>query len=239
MLKSPIRKVTVAIAMLTALTLDGAAFGGRVTDTPVTSTIQGLGPDTSPTYRIQSDLLGSYKNSSALESIIQGIGDWELDMVNFTSSPQRTVLIDLRDPVPGTNPNNLPPPFEYAYVRARFISKCSQYGLNLRSMTFVGQQYQCELSVGAISYGGQKYALRMNPNTYGTDNVTWTCTNAPNGKCNQWRMEPSVYYTNAATGASEQKNRAQLVRVVTAKGQTTYEDRGEYYLSFIVDVTNP
>lgn len=237
--ESCVRKATVALALLAALTLGASAFGGKVTDLPVTSTIQGLGPDAVPTYRLQSDLLGSYKNSRALESIIQGIGDWELDMVNFTSSPQRTILVDLRDPVPDTNPNNLPPPFPYAYVRARFISKCSQYGLNLRSMTFVGQQYQCELSVGAISYGGQTYALRMNPNTYGTDNVTWTCNNVMNGACNQWRMEPSAYYTNAATGASEQKNRAQLVRVVTAKGQTTFEPRGEYYLSFSVDVTNP
>lgn len=237
MFKSPVRKATVALAVLSVLTL--AAFGGKVADLPVTSTIQGLGVDTTPNYRIQSDLLGSYKNGTNGQSIIQGIGDWELDLVNFNSTPQRTVLIDLRDPVPGTNTNNLPPPFQYAYVRARFISKCSQYGLNLRSMTYAGQQYQCELSIGAINYGGQTYALRMNPNTYGTDNVTWTCTNAPNSKCNQWRMEPSTYYTNPANGISEQKNRAQLVRVVTAKGQTTYEDRGQYYLSFSVDVTNP
>jgi len=233
------RKTNVPLVLVAILSLSVGivAQKTRTSDLPVTSTIQGLGPDF-PTYRIQSDLLGSYKNSSALESIIQGIGDWELDMVNFTSSPQRTILVDLRDPVLGTNPNNLPPPFQYAYVRARFISKCSQYGLNLRSMT-VGQQYRCELSVGAISYGGQKYALRMNPSNYGTDDVTWTCKNVASGKCSQWRMEPSAYYTDAATGALEQKNRAQFVRVVTAKGQTTYEERGEYYLSFSVDVTNP
>ena len=35
------------------------------------------------------------------------------------------------------------------------------------------------------------------------------------------------------------KNRAQLVRVVTAKGRTTYEDRGQYYISFNIDVTSP
>ena len=236
---SPARRLVVALVLLGLLTLAAAAFAGKVSDLPVTSTIQGLGIDTAPTYRIQSDLAGSYRNIPGGQSIIQGIGDWELDLVNFNSSPQRTILVDLRDPVPGTNTNNLPPPFQYAYVRARFISKCSQYGLNLRSMTYVGQQYWCELSIGAISYGGQTYALRMNPSTYGTDDVTWTCRNVANGKCNQWRMEPSAYYTNPATGAAELKNRAQLVRVVTAKGRTTYEDRGQYYISFSVDVTNP
>lgn len=239
MLKSHVRTATVPLTLLCVLALAAAALGGKVTDLPVTSTIQGLGVDTAPTYRVQSDLLGSYKNATSGQSIIQGIGDWELDLVNFNSSPQRTILVDLRDPVPGTNPNNLPPPFQYANVRARFISKCSQYGLNLRSMTYAGQQYQCELSIGAIDYGGQRYALRMNPNTYGTDNVTWTCSNVVSGKCNQWRMEPSAYYADAATGESMLKNRAQLVRVITAKGQTTYEARGEYYLSFKVDVTNP
>ena len=170
--RSPARKALVALALLSILTFAAVAFGGKVTDLPVTSTIQGLGVGTAPTYRVQSDLAGSYRNIPGGQSIIQGIGDWELDLVNFNSSPQRMILVDLRDPVPGTNTNNLPPPFQYAYVRARFISKCSQYGLNLRSMTFVGQQYQCELSIGAIGYGGQTYALRMNPNTYGTDNVS-------------------------------------------------------------------
>jgi hypothetical protein len=221
------------------LTFAANASAQKTVDLPVTSTIAGFGVDTVPTLRVQSDQLGAYKNSKSLQSIIQGIGDWELDMVNFNSNPQRTVLIDLRDPVPGSNPNNLAAPFAFAQVRARFISKCSQYGLSLRSMTYAGQQYQCELSIGAISYGGQTYALRMNPNTYGTDNVTWTCRNVASGKCNQWRMEPSAFYANAETGVPEQKNRAQLVRVVTSKGQTTFEPRGEYYLTFSVDLTNP
>jgi len=239
MLTSPVRRLFVALALLGPLTLAAVAFAGKVSDLPVTSTIQGLGVDTAPTYRVQSDLAGTYRNIPSGQSIIQGIGDWELDLVNFNSSPQRTILVDLRDPVPGTNTSNLPPPFSYAYVRVRFISKCSQDGLNLRSMTYVGQQYQCELSVGAISYGGQTYALRMNVSTYGTDNVNWICNSVSNGKCNQWRMEPSAYYANAATGVAELKNRAQLVRVVTARGRTTFEDRGQYYISFSIDVTSP
>ena len=108
------------------LTFAADASAQKTADLPVTSSIAGLGVDTVPTLRVQSDQLGAYKNSRSLESIIQGIGDWELDMVNFNSSPQRTVLIDLRDPVPGTNPGGLPAPFAHAQVRARFISKCSQ-----------------------------------------------------------------------------------------------------------------
>jgi len=232
------RKTTFSLALLASLfiAVAGLAQKGNMADTPVTSTIQGFGPDTTPTYRIQSDLLGSYKNTRDLQSIIQGIGDWELDVSN---SATRMVLVDLRDPVLNTNPNNLLPPFEYAEVPARFISKCAQYGVSIRSMTFIGQQYQCPLSVGSISYGGQTYALRMNPTTYGTDDVTWTCTNIVNSKCNQWKMEPGTWYANAMTGMLEQKSRAQLVRVITAKGKTTYEERGEYYISFSVAVTNP
>src|SRR5437879_5808498 len=91
--------VLLLATVLTGLMLEVGAKGKPTSDTPVTSTIDGLGVNTLPTLRIQSDQLGAYKNSSALSSIIQGIGDWELDMINFNSSPQRKVLIDLRDPV--------------------------------------------------------------------------------------------------------------------------------------------
>src|SRR5688572_5851008 len=65
-------------------------------DTPVTTTIEGLGPDSMPTLRVQSDQLGAYKNSSSLQSILQAaLGDWVLDTLNYTSFPQRKVLIDL------------------------------------------------------------------------------------------------------------------------------------------------
>ncbi len=87
--------LSLAVALLFALTTtrlmpDAGARGKPSSDIPVTVTIDGLGVNTS-TLRIQSDLAGVYRNSSSLQSMIQGIGDWEFDMLNFSSSPQRKV----------------------------------------------------------------------------------------------------------------------------------------------------
>ena len=114
-----------AVALLFAISASGFALqapmkGKPPSDTPVTTTIEGLGVDTSPTLRVQSDQLGAYTNSSSLQSILQAsLGDWELDMLNFNSSPQRKVLVDLRDPVPGSGPSGGAPiaPFAYQLVR--------------------------------------------------------------------------------------------------------------------------
>ncbi|MEO7658680.1 MAG: hypothetical protein ABIV48_03615, partial [Pyrinomonadaceae bacterium] len=89
-----------------------------VRDTPATSTINDS--DGSLTFfRVQSDSLGSYMNGvDSVESIIQAIGDWEL---NATASAQRRVYIDFGDPV---NPGDTTAPFSSALVPGRFISKC-------------------------------------------------------------------------------------------------------------------
>jgi len=155
-----------AIALLLVLAASsfvlesGAKAGKPPSDIPVTSTIDGLGVDTLPTMRVQSDQLGAYRNSSSLQSIIQGIGDWELDMINFNSSPQRKVLIDLRDPVPGSGPNGGAPtaPFAYQLVRARFITKCSQNGINMQTMQ-TNTPYFCPLALAFDDPSGVRYRL--------------------------------------------------------------------------------
>src|SRR5947207_11425769 len=135
---SPVPTIVILFALTsTVLIVESGAKGKPASDTPVTSTIDGLGVDTLPTLRIQSDQLGSYKNSSSLQSILQAsLGDWVLDTLNYNSSPQRKVLIDLRDPVPGSGPNGGAPIAAFAYqsVRARLIAKCRQYGVDMRYM---------------------------------------------------------------------------------------------------------
>src|SRR5258705_3550095 len=128
--------VAFLLTLATTCLIHTAVAGKPPSDTPVTTTIDGLGVDTLPTLRIQSDQLGAYRNSASLSSIIQGIGDWELDMVNFNSSPQRKALIDLRDPVPGSGPNGGAPtaPLCYSNVRTRFISHRHPNGNYIRSM---------------------------------------------------------------------------------------------------------
>ena len=207
-------KVALLFALVsTGLMLNTGAKGKPPSDTPVTTTIDGLGVDTLPTLRIQSDQLGAYRNSSSLSSIIQGIGDWELDMINFNSSPQRKALIDLRDPVPGSGPNGGAPtaPFTYQLVRARFISKCSQNGINMRTMQ-TNTPYYCPLAVAFDDAGGVRYRLAGNPINFSETSwvqITCVATDA-NSKCNQWKIEPSV---TQADGQS--KNVAKLLKVAT------------------------
>ncbi|HXM49558.1 MAG TPA: hypothetical protein VN956_17075 [Pyrinomonadaceae bacterium] len=94
------------LGIAAASLLQSAATAAKpASDTAVTSTIDGLGVDTLPTLRIQSDQAGSYRNSNSLQSILQAaVGDWVLDTLNFNSSPQRKVLIDLRDMVSRQRP---------------------------------------------------------------------------------------------------------------------------------------
>ena len=202
------------------------------TDTPVTSTIDGLGVNTLPTQRIQSDQAGSYKNSSSLSSIIQGIGDWELDMLNFNSSPQRKALIDLRDPVSGSSINHFRRDW-YQYVRARFISKCSENGIDMRTMQ-PNNLYPCPLAVAFDDAGGVRYRLAMNSNNFSEVNVVQiTCVTTANSKCNQWKIEPSATQLNG-----ERKNVAKLLKLATKPHQAD-QDMGDFYLSFTIHVTSP
>jgi hypothetical protein len=230
----------VVLVMVAVSGLEPTATAGKPpTDTPVTTTIDGLGVDTLPTLRVQSDQLGAYKNSSSLSSIIQAIGDWELDMLNFKSSPQRKALIDLRDPVAGSGPNGGAPinPFGasgYQIVRARFISKCSQNGINFLNMQ-PNSIYPCPLALAFDDASGVRYRLAENPINFSETNwlqVTCVATGA-NAKCNQWKIEPSATQLNG-----EVKNVAKLLKVAT-KPRETDQDLGDFYLSFTIHVTNP
>jgi len=221
----------------------GTVAAQKTADTPVTAAIEGSGVGTDPTLRIQSDLNGSYTNSRSLQSIIQGIGDWVLDTLNYTSSPQRTVLIDLRDPVAGSGPNGGAPvnPFGttgYQNVRARFISKCSQNGIHMLNME-KDTPYLCPLAV-AFDAGRVRYRLALNPANFGETNwVQITCLATDlNSKCKQWKVEPSATQPSATQPNGERKNVAKLLKVATKNGQTD-EDMGDFYLSFAINITNP
>ena len=215
-----------------------AAAQKPVGDIPVTVNIDGLGPDTVPTLRVQSDLLGAYKHSKSLESIIQSIGDWELDMLNFNSSPQRTVLIDLRDPVLGSapgggNPINPLGTNGYQYVRARFIARCGLNGIKMQDMQ-TGYPYLCPLAI-AFDAGGVRYRLTQNPSNFSETNwVQITClATDSNSKCSQWKIEPSVTQSDG-----ERSNVAKLLKVATKPTQAD-QDMGNFYLSFAINVTKP
>ncbi|MGQ0761877.1 MAG: hypothetical protein ACT4OT_07665 [Acidobacteriota bacterium] len=208
-------------------------------DVPVTSTIDGFGVDTLPTLRIQGDQLGAYRNASSLKSILQAaLGDWELDLLNYTSSPQRKVLIDLRDPVPNSGPNGGAPtnPFGaagYQLVRARFIAKCSQNGIDMRNMQ-MNTPYFCPLATAFNDAAGVRYRLANNPTNFSETNWVYiTCVGInASAKCSQWRLEPSV------THNGELKIVSKLLKVATKPNQSD-QDMGNFYLSFAIHLTNP
>jgi len=221
----------------TGLVYRAGAAGKPVSDMPVTTTFDGVGVDTLPTLRVQSDQAGSYRNSSTLQSILQAaLGDWVLDTLNYTSSPQRKVLVDLRDQVPGSGPNGGAPtaPFAYQLVRARFIAKCAEWGGDMRTIPG-GATIYCPLAIAFDDAGGVRYRLAMNSNNFPEVNpvqITCLATDA-NSKCNQWKIEPSATQLNG-----ERKNVAKLLKVATKPRQTD-QDMGDFYLSFTIHLTNP
>jgi hypothetical protein len=209
--------------------------GKPSSDVPVTSTIDGLGVDTLPTLRIQSDQSGAYTNSSSLKSILQAIaGDWVLNTPN--SSPPRKVLIDLRDGVAGSGPNGGAPiaPFTYQLVAANFIEQCSVYGTDMRTIPG-GTTVYCPLAIAFADATGTQYRLTMRADNFPEVNLTQvTCVSTDaNSRCNQWKIEPSVTQLNG-----ERKNVAKLLKVAT-KGHQSDQDMGDFYLSFTIHLTNP
>jgi len=207
----------------------------QTSDVPVTTIIEGNGVGTSPTLHIQSDLAGAYKNSKTVQSVIQSIGDWVLNTASSSRST-RKALVDFRDPVSDSGPNGGAPvaPFAHQQVQARFISKCAEYGNSMFTLAG-GMTMNCPLVV-RFNYGGSEYRIQMNPVNYSETNyvdITCTGTNAAS-QCNQWRIEPSAIQADG-----QRKNVAKLVRLVTSKGKTIEENLGDFYLSFVINVTNP
>lgn len=195
-------------------------------DVPATTTLNDS-DGTGTFFRIQSDGLGSYRNGiDSVQSIIQGIGDWEMDA---KSSGTRRVYIDFGDPVV---PGDVSAPFASALVPARFISKCASLGFKLRDMT-LGQIRQCPLAT-SFDFGGSSYRITMNPANFATTEwVQWTCLATAGGRCSSWEMGPSVVQSDG-----QRKARGQLIKIGTGK-RNPDQLLGEFYFAFKIGVTTP
>ena len=207
---------------------------------PVTTTITGGGVIADPTifnYRIQSDLLGPYRDGvNSVSNELQTGGDWRLDALNSTT---RTMMFDFRDPVPGSNPNA---PFNVANFPAMIETKsyllygngkvAGMTGLNSTLITPLVMRFDLNGIIHRVLMDSQRYPQ--------TNYALITCTgvsdpnNPDTSPCNRWRIEPSVTQPDG-----QLKNIAKLVRVTTSKGKTTEIDLGNFYLSFLIDITNP
>lgn len=192
---------------------------------PATTAIFDAAADTSP-YRIQSDQLGSYSNGvNSVVSIIQGIGDWELDT---KASPVRRVYIDFGDPASA----GAAAPFGSAWVPTRFISKCTDRGFRVRDMA-LGQTRDCPLAT-SFDFGGNAYRITMNPVNFATTNyVSWTCLATANGRCTGWVVNPGVVQPSG-----ELKARGQLIKIGTSRKDPD-QLLGEFYFSFKISVNTP
>ena len=222
---------------LTSLAIGRNAQGGRTPpDAPVTSTLETSGAITSSTnYRIQGDGLGSYFNGvSSVSSILQGTsGDWVLDT---TSSNTRTVLLDLRDPVPNSGAQQI---FAYANVPMRIIVKCHEAITGGFPAMKLNQTLSCPTGIG-FTYAGTDYGLGMHsgPNSdvdYAETNnpqVTCTAVSSTTKQCNAWTIAP---IHQAAGGTVE--NIARLTKAGNGKNGTA--NLGDFYVTFLFNVTNP
>lgn len=234
------RSLLVLTMMVLSLSLISGtgALAQRRRVVAVTTTIEGTGAIPDPTvlnHRIQSDLLGPYHDG--VESVVsqfQEAGDYE---VNALASTSRSMLVDLRDPVPNSNPS---PPFSVALAPAKVETKSYiLYGTGkVSGMKGLNSTLITPLLV-RFDLNGITYRLWMNSASYPETNYALvTCTGVVDptspltSQCNQWGIEPSVTQPDG-----QRKNIARLVRVYT-KGKITEENRGDFYLSFSISVTN-
>ena len=223
----------VSVCVIGGMTL--VAQGGRTQpDVSVTSTLNITGDIVSKTnYRVEGDSgSGIYDNGvSSVSSILQGSsGDWVLDS---TTSKTRTVLVDLRAPVPNSGAKLI---FAYESLPTRVIVKCHEAITGSFPAMKLNQTLSCPTGI-SFTYAGTQYGLIMSsgPNSdvdyVETNNLQVTCTAASSTTdlCIGWTITP----IQQAGGTVE--NIARLRQPL--KGG--YANLGDFYLTFRFNVTNP
>ena len=213
------RKIALVTLLLVLTAVNSTIVARPPSNVVVTSTIADSDSVFMP-LSIQSDLIGSYLNgTSSVVSQIQGIGDWELNMLG---SATRRVNVNFNDLVAGSNPNNLPTPMS-GYHPVRFITQCGAYGSNLLTMTTVGQTNTCGMIV-RVEMGSDVYSLRFyTQNFAGSDNVSVACTAVAAGKCSGWRIQ-----SPNGTG----KLIARVQKITTVRNKQVLTEYGKYRFSF-------
>jgi hypothetical protein len=206
---------------------------GNVPEVIVVSTIDGSGvlaDPTAPNYRLQSDLLGDYRQGvDRVVSHLQGgqlgsgAGDWEMTTADSTV---RKVAVDLREPYDGS----ANPPFAYMTLPARFIVKCHVVSpASIGGMRGLNSTLVCLMNV-RFYLGRDSYVLSMNRGEFAdTNDALVTCTEVsgnpadPNAPCTAWTVDPSV---TDSTGARN------VARLIFSGQGGRLEDRGRFYLRF-------
>jgi hypothetical protein len=240
-----LREVTAsASALILVLAGLGASTNARVAhgypDIAVTSILNDSGVVTlSTNYRLQSDTTSSsyFDGVSSVSSILQGgqnsaSRDWILD-TRLVQTP-RTVLIDLRDPVPNSGAQQI---FAWQLVPTRIIVKCHE-SLNGSFVAIqLNQTLSCPTFVSFL-YAGTEYRLVMSsgPGAFTADYsetndalVTCTAVNGSN-QCNAWTILPITQ-----AGGTVQN----VARLQQGSKSGKWTNFGDFYLTFNFNVTNP
>jgi hypothetical protein len=217
-----------------AVELAGQKGGGPRRETPVISLLEDRGSVADSTnYRIQSDGLGLYVHSSSktdpVTSIIQTNNtccqDWELSTM---SSSTRGLLVDFRDPVPGTGAN---PPVDWQIAGGRVLVQCHI----VSSMSFpgmsLGQSLDCPVVVNVDAPSPARTGWRISlghAGQPGTDSAHVSCVAADASGCSEWTVESTAVY------GGELRN---VGRLLLARGNEILGSYGDYYFSFSFRVT--
>ena len=213
----------------------GCTGGSNVS---VTSIVANSDSSSDP-FQWQSDGKGPYTalttRQDSVTSEIQGNScDWLFDT---TASTSRAIVVTLSHQASSASAAS---PFPTATrVTSRVISKCAlntaNNGISYGTMTSAGQQLQCELSIGEMSFNGKTFGVRFEPENF--PGATWvqvTCTGAVSSHCNSWTVTPIANtvdpYTRQTSGIGE------LVQISTAKGQSVETPLGLYYVAFSVTI---
>ena len=229
-----------ALALILVLAGLGAPTNARIAhgypDIPVTSILNDTGDVTQSTnYRVQSDSIGSsyFNGVNSVSSILQGgqnsaSRDWILDT---RSSTTRTVLIDLRAPVPNSGATLL---FAWELLPTRIIVKCHETLSGSFPAIHLNQTVSCPMAV-RFTFAGADYHLAMSSGPGAVINypetndalVTCTAVNA-SGQCNAWKIFPITQADGTVQNVARLES---LTRGAVGKG--------DFYLTFNFNVTNP
>ena len=232
-----ISAVILIVAGLAMPTNSQAAHG--FPDIPVTSILNNTGDVSFLTnYRLESDTVSSsyFDGVNSVSSILQGglnsaSRDWILDT---RSSSTRTVLVDLRIPVPNSGAQQI---FAWLLVPTRIIVKCHEALSGSFLAIQLNQTVSCPTFVRFV-YAGTDYRLVMSSgpgavtaNYPETNDTLVTCT-AVNGsnQCTAWTIFPITQ----AGGAVQN-----VARLQQGSKSGKWTNFGDFYLTFNFNVTNP
>jgi hypothetical protein len=235
-------KKILGIALLLSVGASGLAIAQKKpSETPVTTIVSDYDSGIAPALEIQSDQLGAYNNSSTLKSIIATTGVWYLDSLNPRNATRR-VTLRFTNPIPGSGPNGGDPvaPASGGYLAFAYTS-CNHPNYQSSLLTLpAGQTMPCPMVV-QFAADGRSYYLHMNDRGVDfpqTNHVNITCIFPTSGTspCSQWVIRPSGSGV-LPDGTPVVRNVANLSYSTTVRGQTTWVNQGDFYMSFSIIVT--